>query len=352
MPRLVAIRHALPSQSYTQAEIAATVAELFVARPDDLRRLPEIFANARISRRHLVMPLSWYRKPCSSSDRNRLYLERGLELLERAALDCLAAVDWPAERVDQVICVSTTGHATPSLDARLINRLKLRRETCRLPVWGLGCAAGVAGLARAYDYCLAYPEQVVLLTALECCSLTLIQADLSLKNMIGTALFGDGAAAALVVGDQVPLAGPAIRARGSFLFPDSYAIMGWKFVDAGMELVLAPELPELIRQELPQLVKRFLSQQGCELAGVRHHLAHPGGARVVDAYLQGLNLPPSALRLSSQVLDAVGNLSSATILLVLEAWLAQSVTARRGPGLVSAFGPGFSAELLLVEGEN
>lgn len=351
MPRLVSIRHALPPQVYSQVEIATTVAELFVARPEDLSRLPEIFANARISQRHLVMPLDWYRNPCSAVERNRLYFEKGLTLLESAARDCLAAIDWPADRVDQIICVSTTGLATPSLDARLINRLKLRRDTSRLPVWGLGCAAGVAGLARAYDYCLAYPDQVVLLAALECCSLTLIQSDLSLKNLIGTALFGDGAAAALVVGDQVELAGPAMRARGSFLFPDSYAIMGWKFVDDGMELVLAPELPELIRRELPQLVKRFLRQHGCEMTDLRHHLAHPGGARVVDAYLQGLGLPQSVLRLSSQVLNQVGNLSSVTILLVLEAWLAQSAEARQGPGLVSAFGPGFSAELLLVEGE-
>jgi alkylresorcinol/alkylpyrone synthase len=351
MPRIAAIRHALPVHRYRQSDIADTVAELFAEQLDDTQRLPEIFANARISQRHLVMPLDWYRTPCSAAERNRLYLEQGMQLLVRAGNDCLAAVDWPRQQVDQVICVSTTGHATPSLDARLINQLGLRPDTSRLPIWGLGCAAGAAGLSRAYDYCAAYPERVVLLAALECCSLTFIQADLSAKNLIGTALFGDGAAVALVVGDQVKLDGPALRACGSFLFPDSYEIMGWKFVDDGMELVLSPELPELIRRELPPLVKAFLKQHGCTLDEIRHHLAHPGGARVVDAYLQGLGLHEEALRLSSGVLNQVGNLSSVTILLVLEAWLEQERTARKGKGLISAFGPGFSAELLLVEGD-
>jgi len=351
MPRIAAIRHALPAHSYAQAEIAEVVAELFVGQPGDSRRVTEIFANARISRRHLVMPIDWYRTPCPAGERNRLYLERGMALLARAGRNCLAALDWPGERVDLVICVSTTGHATPSLDARLINQLELRPDTSRMPIWGLGCAAGAAGLSRAYDYCRAYPDRAVLLTALECCSLTFVREDLSVKNLIGTALFGDGAAAALVVGDEVGLAGPALRARGSFLFPDSYEIMGWKFVDDGMELVLSPELPELIRRELPRLVEEFLRQQDVALEEIRHHLAHPGGARVVDAYRQGLALPEDALQISSQVLNQVGNLSSVTILLVLEAWLAQEAAARQGKGLISAFGPGFSAELLLVEGD-
>jgi len=349
MPRIAAVRHTLPEHCYAQDEIARVVAELFVEEVDDLQRLQQVFANARINQRHLVMPLDWYRTPCPPAERNRLYLERGLELLRRAGAACLDALNWPRQQVDQVICVSTTGHATPSLDARLINLLGLRRETARLPIWGLGCAAGVAGLSRAFDYCRAYPERVVLLSALECCSLTLMQNDLSQKNLVGTALFADGAAAALVVGDQVDLPGPRLLAHGSYLFPDSYEIMGWHFVDDGMELVLSPQLPELISHELPHLVQAFLAQHGCSLSDITYHLAHPGGARVVDAYLQGLGLPESALRISSQVLNRVGNLSSVTILLVLEKWLAQTPSARLGKGLVSAFGPGFSAELLLLE---
>jgi len=351
MPRIAAVRHALPEHRYSQDQIARVAAELFAGEAADLVRLQQVFANARISQRHLVMPLDWYRTPSPAAERNRLFLERGLELLTRAGAACLEAVAWPRQQVDQVICVSTTGLATPSLDARLINRLGLRRETERLPIWGLGCAAGAAGLSRAFDYCHAYPERVVLLAALECCSLTLIQSDLSMKNLVGSALFADGAAAALVAGDQVELPGPRLLAHGSYLFPDSYEVMGWKFVEDGMELVLSPQLPELISQELPQLARAFLKQHGCSLADIAHHLAHPGGARVVDAYLEGLGLPESALRLSSQVLNQVGNLSSVTILLVLERWLAQEKSARSGKGLISAFGPGFSAELLLMEGE-
>jgi len=349
MPKIAAVSHALPEHCYAQNEIARVVSELFVEENDDLRRLQQVFANARINQRHLVMPLDWYRTPCPPAERNRLYLERGLDLLTRAGAACFDALSWPRQQVDMVICVSTTGLATPSLDARLINLLGLRRETARLPIWGLGCAAGVAGLSRAFDYCRAYPERVVLLSALECCSLTLMQNDLSQKNLIGTALFADGAAAALVVGDQVDVSGPRLLAHGSYLFPDSYEIMGWNFVDDGMELVLSPQLPELIRNELRQLVQSFLAQQVCSLSDIVHHLAHPGGARVVDAYLEGLGLPESALQFSSEVLNRVGNLSSVTILLVLEKWLAQASSARRGKGLVSAFGPGFSAELLLVE---
>jgi alkylresorcinol/alkylpyrone synthase len=351
MPRIAAVRHALPEYRYAQEEIAREVVELFAEEIDDPQRLQQVFVNARIKQRHLVMPLDWYRTPRPAAERNRLYLERGLELLTRAGAACLDAMSWPRRQVDQVICASTTGLATPSLDARLINWLGLRRETERLPIWGLGCAAGVAGLSQAFDYCRAYPERVVLLSALECCSLTLMQNDLSQKNLVGTALFADGAAAALVVGDQVDLPGPRLLAHGSYLFPDSYEIMGWNFVDDGMELVLSPKLPELISKELPQLVKNFLRQHGCSLADIAHHLAHPGGARVVDSYLQGLGLPESALSLSSEVLNQVGNLSSVTILLVLEQWLAQEAAARKGKGLLSAFGPGFSAELLLVEGD-
>jgi alkylresorcinol/alkylpyrone synthase len=295
------------------------------------------------------MPLAWYLQPRSAEERNRVFIEQGMVLLREATEKVLLAADLEAAQVDHIIYINSTGHATPTLDARLINELHFSPRTTRLPVWGLGCAGGAAGLSRAWDYCRAHPEARVLVTALECCSLTLLTGDLSKKNLVGTALFADGAAVVLVVGDGVAGAGPEIIATRSELFPDSYQIMGWNFSDQGMELVLSPRLPALIRQVMPELVDHFLGENKLVRQDIRSYLTHPGGARVLDVVREALELRIEDLRLSEELLNAQGNISSVSVLIVLEDWLRTEAARVAGYSLMSAFGPGFSAELLLLK---
>lgn len=350
MPKILAASHSLPPHRIEQTQVKEAIGRLFAGHVPDLEGLLHVFDNSRIETRHLVKPLSWYLQPQSPSERNAVYLSDGMKLLVEAAQKCLDAGRRQPEQVDHVICVSTTGLATPSLDARLIGALGLPPTTSRLPVWGLGCCGGASGLSRAFDYCRAHPKATVLLTALECCSLTLQHGDTSKKNLVGTALFSDGAAAVLVAGNEVEGAGPRILATGSHLFADTDRIMGWDFVDGGMELVLSPRLPALIKDELAALVDRFL--KGCRTTRkeLAHYLVHPGGAKVIDAYRQALQLSGNELELTEKTLRRHGNISSVSVLMVLEEWLDSKWRPGGGLGLLSAFGPGFSAEMLLLEG--
>lgn len=347
MPRIVAAGHALPPHVVSQQEVRCAAERLFESKVSNLNHLLPLFDRCRIEKRQFMRPLDWYLTARPPSERNRVYREGGMELLTRASRNCLAAAGLRPERVDHVVFVSSTGHATPTLDARLINALGMRPTTTRLPVWGLGCAGGAAGLARAFDHCRAHPEATVLLAALECCSLTFCEGDVSKKNLVATALFADGAASVLVAGDEAGLEGPEILATGSHLFPDSDRIMGWDFVDEGMQLVLSPRLPSVVKQALPPLVERFLEGQGLQRGDLIHYVTHPGGAKVLDAYRESLALSEEALGISAEVLRLHGNISSVTVLLILEKWLNSPQANRPGHGLLSAFGPGFSAEFVL-----
>ena len=349
MPRIIAAAHAFPPHVVSQQTVKEIVGRVFADTVEELDRLLTIFDNSRIETRQFMMPLEWYQEPRSLLERTLVYQKHGLALAVEAARSCLAQAGCRSDEIDQVIFVSSTGHATPTLDAHLINLLGMRPDTSRMPIWGLGCAAGAVGLSRANDHCLAHPGHRVLLVALECCSLTFMAGDVTKKNLIATSLFADGAAAALVGGDQVGGVGPSIVATRSHLFPDSYCIMGWDFQDEGMQLVLSPKLPLIVRQELPALVESFLSSHNMTRCDLVHFITHPGGARVVDAYRDALELSEEDLRQTEDVLRRHGNISSVSVLVVLEQWLAAGGMATTGHGLLSAFGPGFSAELLLFK---
>jgi len=349
MPRIIAAAHALPPHVVAQKTVKEIVRQVFSAAIEDLERLLTVFDNARIATRQFMMPLDWYLEPHTQLERTAVYQQQGLALLEAAAEKCLARAGCRPDQVDQLIFVSSTGHATPTLDAHLVNRLGMKPDTSRLPIWGLGCAAGAVGLSRAFEHCLAFPVHRVLLVALECCSLTFMAGDVTKKNLVATSLFADGAAAVLVSGDQLDDDGPSIVATRSHLFPDSYRIMGWDFQEDGMQLVLSPRLPLVVRQELPPLVNSFLSGQNITVSDLVHFITHPGGARVVDAYREALQLSEDDLRQTEDVLRKHGNMSSVSVLVVLEQWLAAGAMAKSGHGLLSAFGPGFSAELLLLK---
>lgn len=349
MPRIVAVTDAFPEHEITQQGAKGLMSQVFGDKIVDNENLLEIFDNSRIETRRLLMPPGWYLKPHTPAENNQIFLDRGFALLREAADECLSVGDIPPQEVDHVICVNSTGHATPTLDARLINDLALLPDTSRLPIWGLGCAAGAVGLSRAFDYCQAHPKALVLLGALEGCSLTFMSSDLSKKNLIGTSLFADGAATVLVAGDETDHTGPEIVATRSHLYPDTYRIMGWDFVNNGMELVLSPRLPALIEKELPNLIDSFLSDHHLNRKAIKHYVTHPGGAKVIDAFRDALDLDEKALSLSEQVLREHGNVSSVSVLSVLKIWLDSEQSNLPGNGLISAFGPGFSAELLLIK---
>ena len=260
----------------------------------------------------------------------------------------LQRADLRPQDLDHLYFVTVTGLSTPSVDARLVNRMGLRADLKRVPIFGLGCVAGAAGLARASDAVRAFPGQVAAILAVELCSLTLQREDLSIANIIASGLFGDGAAAALIGGGDRPGRGPRILATRSIFYPDTERVMGWDVVDSGFKVVLSPQVPQLVRERVRSDVDAFLGAQGVKRADVRHWICHTGGPRVLEAFEDALELPRDALRRTWDSLREVGNLSSASVLFVFRDLL-DSGEARPGDlGLLIAMGPGFCSELVLL----
>jgi len=347
MPKIIGSSYNFPAKAIPQQIVKETVFEIFEGKIPALEKVLNAFDNSRIAHRHLVMPLDWYRQKIAPAERNRIYQKEGGELLCKAVQKCLTSADLAPDQITHIIFVSSTGLATPTLDTRLIDDLGLPRSTTRIPIWGLGCAAGVSGMARAFDHCLAHPKATVLVAAMECCSLNFLEGDLSRKNLIATALFSDGAAAALIAGDDIPREGPRILVTHSYLFPNSSQIMGWDFRDEGMELLLSPRLPSLVKEGIGKQIEAILEKIGLSRYDLTHYLLHPGGARVIDACREALGLQRGELDLTEEELRCHGNTSSVSILAVLSRWLRNSET-HSGYGIVASFGPGFSAELLLI----
>lgn len=352
MPAILSASHASPPHAVLQEFLKTAVAQLYSGRiPDlDIERIHGVFDHSRIRERAFMMPLDWYLAPRTPQEKNRVYMEKGLELLVRASRECLEAAGCLPDEVDHVIFVTSTGFSTPSLDSHLINELGLPRQTTRLPVWGLGCSAGAAGIARAFDYCLAHPGGIALIAALETCSLNFMPDDLSKKNLVAMSLFADGCAAVIVAGDEATGAatGPRIVSTRSHLYPGTTGIMGWDVTDRGFRLILTPELPKMIRTELGGLVDAFLLSRDLTRSDIAFYLTHPGGAKILDAIREALSFENGELRLSEEVLREFGNVSSVSVLLVLERWMGGGGRSEPGYGLLSAFGPGFSVELVLL----
>jgi alkylresorcinol/alkylpyrone synthase len=339
------------------------VAELFsgVLGPERSRLL-QVFDHSGIESRHVCMPIEWYGQAHTFAEANALYVEHGLALSEHAARGAIAAAGLTPRDVDHVLFVSSTGIATPSLDARLANLIGFRSDVRRTPIWGLGCAGGAAGLSRARDLARADPHTNVLLISLELCSLTFQRDDLDRRNLVATSLFSDGAAAALVSGaerasapgDGAARAGPVRRARlelldsHSTLWPDTLDIMGWSVDERGLHVVFSRDIPTIVRQRIRADLEGFLVIHGLELTQLSHVFAHPGGTKVLAAYSEALDLPPEAFRHSRDVLRESGNMSSPTCLFVLERALDAGGLAPGELGVVAALGPGFSSEYVLV----
>jgi alkylresorcinol/alkylpyrone synthase len=343
VPRLFALATAVPPFRLRQADVVASAGKLFDRRTSEIERLLGVYDNAGIAWRYSCVPLEWYAKPHGWSEKNRLYLDNAVALLERASLACLAEAGLGTGDVDGVVCVSTTGIATPSLDALLMERLDLRRDLWRLPIFGLGCAGGVLGLARAAAMARAAPAQRILFLVVELCALTFRRSDHSKSNIIATALFGDGAAAAVVGCDGD---GPALTAWGEHCWPDSLDVMGWTVEEDGLGVLFSRDIPSLVRADLRAAAEAFLGRHGLSLDDIDRFVCHPGGAKVVAALEDAFGLAPGAMTEARAVLRDYGNVSAATVMFVLERLLRPAAPGRH---LMSALGPGFSAGFLTLE---
>jgi alkylresorcinol/alkylpyrone synthase len=309
----------------------------------ELDRLMPVFANAGIARRFSCVPIEWYERPHGWVERNALYREHALRLLEAAARDAMTQARLAPADIDAIVCVSTTGIATPSLDAELIGRLGLGPETRRLPIFGLGCAGGVLGLTRAADMARAAPEERVLFLVVELCALSFRKDDVSKSNLVAAALFGDGAAAAIL---SCSGAGPALGAAGEHTWPNSLDIMGWEVAEDGLKPIFSRDIPALVQREFRAAAAAFLAREKLRFADIAHFVCHPGGAKVLSALEASFELPAGALAAARTVLRDYGNMSAATVLFVLERMLGAGAGGRM---LLTALGPGFSAGFLLLE---
>jgi alkylresorcinol/alkylpyrone synthase len=348
--RIRSVATAVPSHRISQQAAQQFCRSLFHESFPDIDRLLPVFGNSLVENRYFSVPEEWFEADHSFTEKNHQYIETAIELGAAAISSCLRNADLTPHDIDHLFFVSTTGMATPSIDARLINILKLRPNVRRTPIWGLGCAGGVAGLSRAYEYTVAFPRERALILAVELCGLTFQRNDLSKSNLVATSLFGDGAAAVLVSGAETGDAGPRILASRSTLWYESLDVMGWDINDRGLKVLFSRDIPGIVRSlALPALLE-FLTAQGLALDGLGHVVAHPGGAKVIEAYEQALGLTEGKMDRARAILRKYGNMSSPTVLFVLEDFIRTQAIRPDEYGLITALGPGFSAEMMLIQG--
>lgn len=352
MARIAAVAPALPAYVYSQADITATIAPLITSDPARRAVLERLHSASKVDTRHLVMPLERYRDAQTFTQSNDLFIEVAAELAERCLRAALSASGLEPADIDYVMFTSVTGISAPSIDALLVSRLGMRSDIKRVPMYGLGCVAGASGIARVNDYLAGHPDEVAVLIAVELCSLTFQRDDDSMANLVATGLFGDGAAAVVMVGDEraerMSVTGPDVVDTRCELYPDTEEVIGFNASETGFRVVLTARVSEVIEHNFGRDITGFLAENGCSMADIGRWVAHPGGPKVLDAFSASLGLPPGALDLSWASLARVGNLSSASVLHVLADSLAAGEHAASENTLLFALGPGVAAELVLL----
>ncbi len=348
--RILAAASALPKHYYPQDELVEAFRKHWGQRLERFGILERLHAATQVDGRFLSLPLSEY--PMKTwGEANDQWIKTSLELGERAICRAMTRAGIGPQQIGAIFFVSITGISSPSIEARLINRMGLSNRTKRIPIFGLGCVAGAAGVARAADYVRAFPKEACLVLAIELCSLTVQQDDLSVANLISTGLFGDGAAAAIVAGSECAGAeGPAIVATRSTLYPDTERVMGWDISEKGFQIVLSREVPDVIRENLGRDVDEFLKEHGLARADIGSWVIHTGGPKVLEATQDALGLRKGELQVSWDCLRRTGNLSSASVLFVLEEVLEKQRPEPGVWGVLAAMGPGFCSELVLFHG--
>lgn len=347
---------AFPPHYYSQTELYTAMAQMWQNGPHNPSRLQALHQSVSVGGRHIALPLPQYAALQDFTACNRAYIEVGAALAEDVTRAALADAQVTAEDIDHIFFVTVTGIATPALDAMLCNRLEFRADVKRTPIFGLGCVAGAAGLARAADYVRAFTSHRALLVSVELCSLTLQREDFSVANLIASGLFGDGAAAVVIAGDQCAqrkpansTAGPRICASRSVFYKNTEHVLGWTVSSAGFRIVLSGEIPQLLGTHIAADVASFLAEHSLDQSDLVSYICHPGGPKVMDTLHDTLQLEAHALDLTRAHLAEFGNLSSASVLMLLQDTINKNPGKPGSYSLLLAFGPGFCCELVLLQ---
>ena len=352
--QIASVGTAFPPYRYTQTQIAEALVERWKDKLPEPRLLTRLHANCGVDFRYTVFPLEHYPSLQGFKATNDEWITAAVALGQQAITRALEPLGLTAADISAIFFASVTGIASPTIDARLINLMPFPIHVKRTPIFGLGCVAGAAGIARASDYLRAFPKEIVLLLSVELCSLTWQDDDQSIANLISTGLFGDGCAAVILAGDEVvlpaqPASAPKILATRSTFYRHTEHIMGWDIRDTGFRIVLSPDVPKVVLENLKRDVDSFLTTQSLTLADISSWIFHSGGPKVLEATEKALSLPPDALALSWKSLREVGNLSAASVLCVLEDTLNNHPGAPGTYSILAAMGPAFCLELVLLQ---
>ncbi|HTR25435.1 MAG TPA: 3-oxoacyl-[acyl-carrier-protein] synthase III C-terminal domain-containing protein [Terriglobales bacterium] len=349
--QIVGTASAFPPHYYSQDELLEGLRQFWgdrIEKPEALRRLHR---NVGVDGRYLSIPKEHYLTMMTWGEANRHWIRTATELGEKAISCALADASLHARNLNAFFFTSVTGISSPSIDALLINKMGLCSNIRRVPIFGLGCVAGASGISRAADYVKAYPDQIAVVLSVELCSLTIQREDLSMANLISAGLFGDGAAAVIVAGAECGLSslGPHVLATRSVFYPDTEEMMGWDISEKGFRIVLSREVPNLVRKNLARNVDDFLASRGLVRDDIGSWVLHTGGPKILEATADALELHNGQLDASWDCLRRTGNLSSASVLVVLEEVMKNRRPAPGTLGILAAMGPGFCSELVLLE---
>lgn len=351
--RIAATATAFPLHYFEQQQVVDALKAYWGRDAQSSTVLERLHSRTGVEGRYFSRTLGEYPVLDTWGKTNGVWIEVAEQLGEQAIGCLLKQTNLTPDQVSALFFVSVTGISSPSIDARLVNRMKLSPHIKRNPIFGLGCVAGAAGLARAADYVRAYPDQVAVLLSVELCSLTWQRDDMSVANLISAGLFGDGAAAVLVAGDRVQLPGavqgPRIVASHQVFYPDTEYVMGWDISEKGFNIVLSPDVPKVVRENLGRDVDQFLAMHDLTRADIGSWIMHTGGPKVLEASAEALGLQDTDLQVSWDALRRVGNLSSASVLVVLDEVMKHRRPAPGTRSVLAAMGPGFCAEMLLLE---
>jgi alkylresorcinol/alkylpyrone synthase len=348
---LAGVHAVLPQYRYEQAELTAAFADICLATDGSRALLNRLHDNARVSSRHLALPLEQYATLAGFGESNDLFIEYAVELGAAALTGALQRADIEPGEVDLILSTTITGIAVPSIDARIAPLVGLRPDVKRVPLFGLGCVAGAAGIARLHDYLIGHPGEVAAMLSVELCSLTVQRDDHSMANLVASGLFGDGAAAVVAVGaDRADHSspGPRVLDSRSHLYPESHRIMGWDVGPKGLKIVLDAQVPAMVHRYLGADIRSFLAAHSLQIDDVDAWVSHPGGPKVIEAIEAELGLTGDPLELTWRSLNQVGNLSSSSVLHVLRDTLDKRSPTPGTPGILMAMGPGFCSELILL----
>jgi alkylresorcinol/alkylpyrone synthase len=351
--KIVATTTAFPPYYFTQDEVLAALKTYWDKGMENAAVLERLHSRTGVEGRYFCRPLAEYYALDTWGKTNDVWIETALMLGERAISTLLRESGMPAEKIGTIISVSVTGIACPSIEARLINKLKLPPHIKRTPIFGLGCVAGASGLARAADYVRAYPDQAAILLSVELCSLTWQRDNVSVPNLISSGLFGDGCGAVLVAGAdlaaELGLEGPTIAASQATFYPETHDVMGWEISEKGFRIVLSADVPTVVKEHLGRNVDDFLTLHGLVRDDIGSWIMHTGGPKVLEANAEALGLTREDFILSWEALRRAGNLSSASVLMVLNDVMREHRPAKGTRSLLVAMGPGFCSEMCLLE---